>query len=76
MNDGYRLLVAFDTDAAEFARGAEVGMLLVRLGTEPRPVRAIAHVRNTEMMFRLAEATGTSVSAQELDADWMEVTFS
>jgi hypothetical protein len=69
-------VVPFDTDESAFARGVEVGMLLVRLQTEPRPVRAIAHTRNTEMLLRLAEATGTTVSATELDADWLEVTFS
>jgi hypothetical protein len=76
MDCGYELVVAFDTDSEMFARGAEVGMLLVRLQVEPKPVRAIAHTRNTEMLFRLAEATGTRVQAHELGADWLEVTFS
>jgi hypothetical protein len=72
---GYQLIVPFDTDDPAYARGAEIGMLLIRLQTEPRPVRAIAHVDNAEMLFRLAEATDTTARATELDADWLEVTF-
>lgn len=74
--DEYTLAIAFDTDDAEFCRGVEVGMIYGRLLAEPRPVLAVVHASNAEMMLRLAEATSTSVRSVDLDEDWLEVTFS
>ena len=71
----YRLLVAFDNDDPTFSRGAEVGMLLVRLATEPLPVHATVHAENAEMLLRLAEAARATVQTTELGGDWLEATF-
>lgn len=70
-----QLLVPFDNEEPAFARGAEVGVLLVRLATEPRPVNATVHADNAEMLLRLAEAAGSTVRAEDLGGDWLDVTF-
>lgn len=75
MAEAFELVVSFDTDAAEFARGVEVGMLWQRLQTDPRPVTAVVHVRNTEMVLRLAEAMKVSVCADDLGDEWLAVTL-
>lgn len=72
----YVLVVPFDRDSADFARGVEVGVLYQRLLTEPRPVSATVHGSNAEMVLRLADAVGASASAVDLGQDWMSVTFS
>jgi hypothetical protein len=73
--DGFELVVGFDQDAPEYARGVEVGMLYQRLRSEPRPVTATVHISNAEMALRLAEACSASARAEELGGDWMTVTY-
>ncbi len=71
----FALIVPFDRDSADFARGVEIGILHQRLITEARPTTAIVHESNSEMALRLAEAVGASASAEDLGPDWMSVTF-
>ena len=74
--EGHGLLLPFDTDAPEFARGFELGRLwaLLRLGEDVRD--EFVSSDNAEMVLRLAEATGRTVSAELLDESWMSVSFS
>jgi hypothetical protein len=73
--DGHGLLLAFDTDHPEFARGFEAGRLwaLLRLGENVEAEFVCAE--NAEMVLRLAEATGRPVVADLLDKSWMSVSF-
>jgi hypothetical protein len=69
-------LLAFDTDSADFARGFEAGRLWAVLRQNATAdVVEYAHTTNAEMVLRLAEATGRSVSSEELGDGWLEVTF-
>jgi hypothetical protein len=73
--DGYSLVVPFDRTTEDFARGVEVGMLWQRLQSDPLPVVAVLHASNAEMALRLGEARGASVQSEELDDDWLTVTY-
>lgn len=73
---GFTLMLPFDRDSADFARGVEVGMIWARLASEPPPVRAVAHVDNAEMLLRMGEAWNLRTTATELSLDWLGVTFS
>lgn len=74
MSEAFELVVAFDSDTAEFTRGVEVGVLWQRLRSEPLPVTAVVHASNAEMVLRVAEAVGASVRADDL-GDWLAVTL-
>jgi diphthamide synthase (EF-2-diphthine--ammonia ligase) len=73
--DDFRLVVAFDSDAPDFTRGVEVGMLYQRLVSENLPISAMVHATNAEMALRLAEAVDVTVRAQDCGEDWLEVNF-
>ena len=70
----YGLLLPFDTDEPEFARGVEVGILWQRLETEPS-VRATINARNAEMVMRIAEAKGLPFAAEPLTDEWLSVSI-
>lgn len=72
----YDLVLPFDRDTKDFARGVEVGMLHQRLSVESLPVEAVIHVDNVEMALRLAESHEVAVRADDSDGDWLSVTFS
>lgn len=74
-SEPYTLVVPFDRDDPEFARGVEVGMLYERLRREPPPVAAVVHASNAEMAMRLGEALDLAVSAEDLDDDWLAVSY-
>lgn len=74
--DRYACALEFDTAAADFVRGVEVGRLWEILKGTPGEVEEIVHASNAEMILRIAEATGRGVRSQELDATWLLVTFS
>ena len=75
MDQCFQLVLPFDTDSPEFARGVEVGMLYQRLTSEPRPISALIREASAEMALRMAEALGVSVHAEDRGQDWVEVTF-
>lgn len=52
-----------------------VGRLWERLELEPEGVVQAVHASNAEMMLRVAEATGRSVSAEIHDEVWATVAF-
>lgn len=74
--DGHQLLLPFDTDDAEFARGFEIGRLWAMLTLGDREVVAeLAHTSNAEMLIRLGEATGRRAVAEIHDDTWLIATF-
>jgi hypothetical protein len=74
--DGHSLLLPFDTDSPEFARGFEIGRIWALLRTNPdEPVEEYAHAANAEMLIRLGEATGRRVQSEELDSGWLLVSY-
>jgi hypothetical protein len=73
----WSLSLPFDTDDPEFARGVEVGIVwekLDRLAFTDSHTTTV-HSANTEMMLRIAEATGRPVASEDVDAEWTHVTF-
>ncbi len=76
MENAFEMVVAFDRDTPEFARGVEIGMLHQRLASEPTPLHAIVHASNMEMVLRLAETHGVSARAEDGEGDWLAVTLS
>jgi hypothetical protein len=72
----YALVVAFDRDTVDFARGVEVGILHQRLRTEPLPLEATVHVENAEMAIRLADTNGLTVRAENPNGEWLQLVFS
>jgi hypothetical protein len=72
----FELVVPFDRDAPDFARGVEMGMLYERLRQGERPTGVMVHATNIEMAIRLAETFGVSASADELSQDWLSFSFS
>ena len=73
--DGHVCVLPFDTNDHEFARGVEVGRMWESLQRDEGGSAHLIHCNNAEMALRIAEATGRSVQAEELDGHWMEVTF-
>jgi hypothetical protein len=71
----YKLVLAFDRDTPAFVHGVEVGVLWQRLQTEPLPVVATLHATNAEMALRLSDALEIPAAAEELNDDWLSVTF-
>lgn len=73
---GFRPLLAFDTDDPQFARGFEAGRLWTILASlEESEWVATIGIGNAEMALRIAEALGFSVVSTELDGEWMDVCF-
>jgi hypothetical protein len=74
--DGHSLLLAFDTDSPDFARGFELGRLWALLRSDPdEAIQEYAHASNVEMLLRLGEATGRHVESEEVGNDWLLVSF-
>lgn len=71
--DSFSLLLAFDTDDPEFARGVEVGRLWEQLKTRERICETI-HASNTEMAIRMCEALEREFHAHSLDDRWTDLT--
>jgi hypothetical protein len=68
------LVLAFDTDDPQFARGFEAGRLAGRMEHEHR-IEQILSVDNAEMVMRIAEWLGWTFSGQPLDDYWLTVTL-
>lgn len=72
----YGLALAFDSDDPEFMRGVEVGLVWACLQSEPaEPVVAQVHAANIEMMLRMSDATHRPIRSEDVNDDWMVVTF-
>jgi hypothetical protein len=72
---GAALLLAFDTDEPEFARGFEAGALWAELRAAGDEVEALVHAANTEMVLRIAEACGRRAVGERVDNTWTRVIF-
>ncbi len=72
--NGHSLVVAFDTSTPDFVRGVEVGRLWEQLKSD-EPVQQEVHASNAEMLLRMAEATGRSLKADDLDDTWLLASF-
>lgn len=71
--EGYELVLAFDTDDPEFARGFEVGKVWAGLGQGER--HFTIHQANAEMVLRMAEAKGLAARSEPLDDNYFDVVF-
>ena len=70
--DGFQPVLAFDTDDPEFARGVEIGRLWEMLRHHDDAFIQEIHATNAEMVLRMGEATGRTLTAEEMDGDvWM-----
>jgi hypothetical protein len=70
------LLLRFDTDDPEFARGFECGRLWALLREEPEAeMSEYVRVGNLEMLLRLGEATNRTVQTEDADPAWVLATF-
>lgn len=69
----YEALLLFDTDDPEFARGFEVGRIYeMFVNDNPEVMGQPFHASNVEMVLRIAEARGVSVTAEFTDdPNWM-----
>jgi hypothetical protein len=74
MNGGaeYSLILAFDSDDAEFTRGFEAGQLWERLERDGFAGQLI-HAENAEMVMRMAAAKGLAFRAEDVGDGWMQV---
>jgi hypothetical protein len=72
---GHELLLPFDTDDPAFARGFEMGRLWALLQEQPDELEQLVHASNTEMVLRMAEATGRDAVGEPVDDVWTEVRF-
>ena len=72
---GYGLLLAFDTDDQEFARGVEIGMRFTELDRDGFLDHVCMQEANAEMVMRMAEARGLPFRAEALAPGWLTVTI-
>jgi hypothetical protein len=68
----YGLILAFDSDDAEFTRGFEAGQLWERLERDGYAGQLI-HAENAEMVMRMAESKGLVFTAKDVGDGWMQV---
>ena len=68
----YGLILAFDSDDAEFTRGFEAGQLWERLERDSCAGQLI-HAENAEMVMRMAESKDLAFTAEDVGGGWMQV---
>ena len=75
--EGHGLLLPFDTDDPEFARGFEAGRIWAALQLQPDDAHeVIVHAANAEMALRIAERTGRRVQGEARDdGNWITLGF-
>lgn len=71
----YGLVLPFDSDDVEFARGVEVGQLWERLERDGFLHQPLAHATNAEMFIRFAEAKGLPFKAEPVNDEWISITI-
>ncbi len=74
-DEGYGLILAFDSDTEDFTRGFELGQLWERLNRDGWLYQPLAHTSNAEMFIRCAEAKGLPFSADPIDDEWISITI-
>lgn len=66
-DDGsYDIILRFDSAHPEFVRGVKAGRLL-------ESFEQAVHANNAEMIMRMAEVTGHTYRAQDLDDEWISL---
>lgn len=71
----YDLVLPFDTDNSEFARGVEIGRLWEIIKATHEAFEGTVHLSNAEMVLRMSEAQNRTVKSEEIDEIWMTVKF-
>jgi hypothetical protein len=74
-NESFGLVLAFDSDDPEFARGFDIGNVYGQLRSEPAHVEATIRAGNAEMLMRCAEEAGYSFAAEPYGDDFVHVTL-
>lgn len=69
----FDIILAFDTDDPEFARGFEAGRLWERVKADRADWDETVHATNAEMVMRMCEAQQREFRAEDLDQDWVQV---
>jgi len=72
----YGLILKFDSDDPEFARGFEAGRLWERMKNDRSDWSEVIHATNAEMAMRMCESEGRSFRADDLDDEFVEVWIS
>lgn len=72
-NSGWSLLLAFDSDDPEFARGFEAGRMWERVKDDRTTWDATVHASNAEMVMRMCESQERTFRAETLDDDYVQV---
>lgn len=74
----YKLVLAFDTDEPEFARGFEVGRIWGLLSVLPddETLRVYVSPLNVDMMSRIAESKKRNISLFEENSQTDNILFS
>jgi hypothetical protein len=72
-NAGYNLILAFDTDDPEFARGFEAGRMWERVKGDATTWDEMIHASNAEMVMRMCESQDRAFRADVVDDDWVHV---
>lgn len=71
----FGLALPFDTDAPEFRRGIEVGIMWAELQAPGGQREFQIHADCAEMAIRLGEATGLHFSADPVNRGWVVVRY-
>jgi hypothetical protein len=78
-DDGnFNLLLAFDREGEAdepFAMGFECGRLWEMAKANEDEFSQTVHAENAEMVLRIGEALGREVRSEDLNDEWIEVTF-
>jgi hypothetical protein len=71
--ENFSLILAFDSDDPEFARGFEAGRLWEMVKSNHAPWSQMIHVSNAEMVMRMCEAEEREFRAEDRNDEWVEV---
>lgn len=77
-SDNWGLLLAFDREGEQdepFALGFECGRLWEMAKATPDEFSQTVHAENVEMVMRIGEALHRDVRSEDLNDEWIEVTF-
>lgn len=69
----YDMVLAFDSDDPEFARGFEAGRLWERIKNDQTTWDEIVHGSNAEMVMRMCESQERTFRAEDCDDNYVQV---
>lgn len=73
---GFNLLLPFDSEDPEFARGFEAGRLWEKIKNDHTTWDQMIHATNAEMVMRMAEVEDRGFRAEIIDEEWINVFIS